>query len=86
MKHKLTWHIEKGIEKITKTYLQRRTSKCKILMKKALMSPGLYVAGLVSLLIFLPHLIWMKNHDWITITYGLKRGGGEEGGSTGGAS
>jgi hypothetical protein len=40
-------------------------------------SPGLYIAGLISILLFLPHLIWMKNHDWITITYGLSRGGDE---------
>jgi 4-amino-4-deoxy-L-arabinose transferase-like glycosyltransferase len=48
-------------------------------LEEVLLSPGLYVAGVVSILLFLPHLIWMKNHDWITITYGLNRGGGEEG-------
>jgi hypothetical protein len=44
-------------------------------LKQVLRSPGLYVAGAVSILLFLPHLLWMKNHDWITITYGLQRGG-----------
>ena len=39
--------------------------------------PGLYVAGLVSILVFLPHLNWMRNHDWITISYGLHRAEGE---------
>ncbi|MBN2162012.1 MAG: glycosyltransferase family 39 protein [Pontiellaceae bacterium] len=47
-------------------------------LKKALTSPGLYLAGILSILVFLPHLIWMKNHDWITITYGLRRGAEEE--------
>ena len=47
-------------------------------LKKVMLSPGLYVAGAVSLLIFLPHLIWMMNHDWMTISYGLKRGGTEK--------
>jgi len=46
-------------------------------LKQALSSPGLYIAGIVSILLFLPHLVWMKNHDWITITYGLSRGGEE---------
>lgn len=43
--------------------------------KRALLSPGLYIAGTVCILLFLPHFLWMKNHDWITITYGLRRGG-----------
>lgn len=47
-------------------------------LKKVLTSPGLYIAGGVCILLFLPHLIWMKDHDWITITYGLRRGGSEE--------
>ena len=40
--------------------------------------PGLYLAGLTSLVVFAPHLLWMKEHDWLTITYGLRRAGGEE--------
>ncbi len=43
-------------------------------LKKVLMSSGIYIAGGVSILLFLPHLVWMRNHDWITITYGLQRG------------
>ena len=46
-------------------------------LKQAMRSPGLYIAGIVSVLLFLPHLVWMKNHEWITITYGLSRGGEE---------
>ncbi len=46
-------------------------------LKTALKSPGLYLAATVSMLLFLPHLIWMINHEWITITYGLSRGGEE---------
>jgi len=47
-------------------------------LRKALLSPGLYAAGAVCILLFLPHFLWMKDHDWITITYGLRRGGSEE--------
>ena len=47
-------------------------------LKTALKSPGLYLAGIIAFLLFLPHLIWMNNHEWITITYGLKRGGTEQ--------
>ncbi len=47
-------------------------------LKKVLTTPGIYVAGIVSILIFLPHLIWMKNNDWMTITYGLRRGASAE--------
>lgn len=46
-------------------------------LKQTLRSPGLYVAGALAILLFIPHLFWMKEHDWITITYGLKRGGTE---------
>lgn len=44
-------------------------------LKQVLRSPGLYAAGAISILLFLPHFLWMKNHDWITVTYGLQRGG-----------
>jgi 4-amino-4-deoxy-L-arabinose transferase-like glycosyltransferase len=43
-------------------------------LKTALRTPGLYVAGITSILLFLPHLLWMRNHDWLTITYAMKRG------------
>ncbi len=45
---------------------------------KVLRSPGLWLAGVVSLLVFLPHLLWMYQNDWVTITYGLRRTGSEE--------
>ena len=44
----------------------------------ALKSPGLWIAGLVAILIFTPHLLWMIKNDWITITYGLSRGAAKE--------
>jgi len=40
---------------------------------RQLRRPGLYVAGLISIVVFLPHLLWMRDHDWITINYGLRR-------------
>ncbi len=43
-------------------------------LKTALRSPGLYIAGLVSVLLFMPHLFWMNDNDWITITYAISRG------------
>jgi 4-amino-4-deoxy-L-arabinose transferase-like glycosyltransferase len=43
-------------------------------LKTVLSSPGIYIAGLTSGLLFLPHLLWMRNNDWITITYAMKRG------------
>lgn len=47
-------------------------------LKTALLSPGLWLAGVTAIAIFLPHLIWMKNHNWITIAYGLSRGSSGE--------
>lgn len=47
-------------------------------LKQVLTTAGIYLAGLTSILLFLPHLLWMQQHDWITITYGLSRGGSEE--------
>ncbi|MGC6456211.1 MAG: glycosyltransferase family 39 protein [Coraliomargaritaceae bacterium] len=38
---------------------------------------GLWLAGLVSLLVFAPHLLWMRNNDWVTLNYGLRRTGGD---------
>lgn len=43
-------------------------------LKTALCSPGLYVAGMTAILLFLPHLLWMSNNGWITITYAINRG------------
>lgn len=45
--------------------------------RRALQAPGLWFAGIVSGVVFLPHLLWMQANDWITITYGLRRTGGE---------
>ena len=47
-------------------------------LKTALRSSGLWIAGLVALLLFTPHLLWMAKNDWITIVYGLSRGASEE--------
>lgn len=44
-------------------------------LKRAMRSAGLYVAGAVSMLVFLPHLLWMRANDWMTFTYGLRRAG-----------
>ena len=35
-----------------------------------------FIAGPVALLILLPHLIWLTENNYITITYGLQRTGG----------
>ncbi len=40
--------------------------------------PGLYLAGFTSMLVFLPHLLWMRENDWMTLTYGLARAEGNE--------
>lgn len=39
--------------------------------------PGLWLAGLVSVLFFSPHLAWMANNNWVTLAYGLRRTGTE---------
>ena len=33
--------------------------------------PRLYVAGLVALLLFMPHLWWQYSHDWVSLRYHL---------------
>ena len=35
-----------------------------------------FIAGPITLLILLPHLIWLNENNYITITYGLQRAGG----------
>ena len=35
-----------------------------------------FIAGPITLLIILPHLIWLTENDYITITYGIQRTGG----------
>jgi len=44
---------------------------------QVLKSPGLYLAALTSALLFLPHLLWMHEHEYMTLTYGMKRADGE---------
>lgn len=44
---------------------------------RVLRTPGLWLAGVLSMLVFLPHLLWMAANDWVTITYGLDRTGSE---------
>ena len=39
--------------------------------------PGLWLAGLVSLFVFAPHLLWMSHHQWVTLAYGLGRTGAD---------
>ena len=43
-----------------------------------LKKPGLYFAGVISILVFLPHFLWMRENDWVTLTYGLRRAEGDE--------
>jgi hypothetical protein len=38
---------------------------------KLLRNAKLYVAGLVALLLFVPHLIWQNGHNWISFRYHL---------------
>ncbi len=47
-------------------------------LKETLTSYGIYLAGMVSILLFLPHFLWMKSNDWMTLTYGIRRGASDE--------
>ncbi len=38
---------------------------------------GVCLMGATAFLVFLPHLVWMVRHDFITITYGLERSASE---------
>jgi hypothetical protein len=38
---------------------------------KLLRQPKVYVAGIMALVLFLPHLWWQYNHDWISFRYHL---------------
>tara|TARA_E500000178_G_scaffold158680_1_gene158456 strand:- start:2912 stop:4279 length:1368 start_codon:yes stop_codon:yes gene_type:complete len=35
-----------------------------------------FIAGLITLLIIFPHIIWLNENDYITIAYGMQRTGG----------
>ena len=39
--------------------------------------PGPYLAAAVCALVFAPHALWMIEHDFITLAYGVERAGGE---------
>lgn len=43
------------------------------LARQRLKTIGPYLALIVTVLIFLPHLIWLKNHDFLPFTYALDR-------------
>ncbi len=38
---------------------------------KTFKNPKLYLSGIVTLLLFLPHLMWQYNHDWASFHYHL---------------
>lgn len=42
--------------------------------RRALRTPWPYLGGLVALLVFLPHLAWNADHDWLTIRYQFGHG------------
>ncbi len=44
--------------------------------KKGIKFSHFFIAGLITLLIILPHLIWLTENNYITITYGFLRTGG----------
>ncbi len=44
--------------------------------KKGIKFSHFFIAGPITLLIILPHLIWLTENNYITITYGLLRTGG----------
>ncbi len=49
-----------------------------LLIKKKIKSYKFLIPGFVSLLIIFPHLIWLSENNYITITYGLQRAGVED--------
>lgn len=38
---------------------------------RLLRRPGLYLSGLVTLLLLVPHFVWQYNHDWASFAYHL---------------
>jgi len=38
--------------------------------------PGMYVSMGVTVLVVMPHVVWGFANDWITLTYGVRRAGG----------
>ncbi|MEC7099730.1 MAG: glycosyltransferase family 39 protein [Pseudomonadota bacterium] len=47
-----------------------------IFKKKKINIKNFFLTGLVSLLVVTPHLFWLIENNFITLTYGLKRAGG----------
>ena len=45
-------------------------------LKKRIRFYHFFIAGLITLLIILPHLLWLTENNYITVTYGLLRTGG----------
>ena len=45
-------------------------------LKRGIKFSHFFIAGPITLLIIFPHLIWLTENDYITITYGLQRTGG----------
>ena len=45
-------------------------------LKKGIKFSYFFIAGPITLLILIPHLIWLIENNFITITYGLQRTGG----------
>lgn len=46
--------------------------------RRALRTPGPYLAGVVAAAIFLPHALWMVDTDFVTLRYGMRRASGGE--------
>jgi 4-amino-4-deoxy-L-arabinose transferase-like glycosyltransferase len=44
--------------------------------RRELLNPYVYAAGVLSLLVFSPVLIWNAQHDWVSILFQLKKGAG----------
>jgi len=44
--------------------------------RRVLATPGPYVAALICLAVFAPHALWMVEHDFVSLTYGVDRASG----------
>ena len=51
-------------------YLLKKKKKFKFL--------NLFIAGLLTLIVLLPHLIWLTENNYMTVSYGLQRAGGND--------
>ncbi len=50
-----------------------------LLIKKKIKSLNFLIIGPIALIIIFPHLIWLFQNDFITLSYGLQRAGVQEG-------